>query len=257
MSWLALKRWAGHEMLVCSSAMLKLQVMFQCFIVWWHVHMLLAPLCQGEMPLPSRGWGGEDIACGECAIGRECTASTKQWRGLSHSQATSVAKSTSPIYKSHNVGHLCTLCRDHELEEYGWRMSTCAPSPASTLPRITGIQREVCQQVQISDVGWHVEGSVAVLAACTGCPAAASCSPPCLRWVDSAWSTRGHLSDNSVRRSYRHCHPPWLAPMHQMHCSSCRGVQGHNLGNPRWVLWHLNATGMPLGWCGGAWSKSG
>ncbi len=50
--------------------------------VWGRVHMLLALLCWGEVHLPSCGWGGKDIACRERAIGRQCPASAKQWRGL-------------------------------------------------------------------------------------------------------------------------------------------------------------------------------
>jgi hypothetical protein len=45
--------------------------------VWWQVHVLLASVYQGEMPLISCGWGGKDIASREHTIGREYSAATK------------------------------------------------------------------------------------------------------------------------------------------------------------------------------------
>jgi hypothetical protein len=90
--------------------------------------MLLAPLCQGEMPLPSRGWEGKDIASRECAIGKECPASTKQWRDLARSQATSAATFTSSISKSRIVGCSCALGRDRRLDEWGGHTPCLIPA---------------------------------------------------------------------------------------------------------------------------------
>ncbi len=79
--------------------------------VWWHVHMLLDSLCRGEVPLISRGWEDKDIASRERAIGRECPAAAKRWRGLTNSLATSAATSMSPVSKSCIVGLSCALGR--------------------------------------------------------------------------------------------------------------------------------------------------
>jgi hypothetical protein len=110
--------------------------------------MLLAPLCRGKMPLPSRGWGGKDIACQESAIGRECPTSAKPWRGLTRSKATSVITSTSPIPDSCIVGCSWSLGGDRGLDEHGGHMSMSDPSPAPILYRVSCIEHESCQLVQ-------------------------------------------------------------------------------------------------------------
>ena len=65
-------------------------------------------------------WGSKDIASQKQAIGREYLAAAKQWRGLTHSQATSAAMSTSPVSKSRIVGLSCALGRERGLDECGW-----------------------------------------------------------------------------------------------------------------------------------------
>jgi hypothetical protein len=110
--------------------------------VWWRVHMLLASLCRGEIPLISCGWGGNDIASWERAIGRECFTTAKQWRGLTHRRATSAATSTSPVSKSRIVGPSCALGRERGLDKCGGRTSPYAHSAVLTLSHVTGIEHE-------------------------------------------------------------------------------------------------------------------
>ncbi len=108
------------------------------------------PLWAGVKYAPAlpRVGGGKDIACRESTIGRERPTSAKQWRGLTHVEAASVATSMSPTPKSSHVGRSSILGRDRGLDEYGGCSSTSASSPASTLSCVTDIECEGCQLVQ-------------------------------------------------------------------------------------------------------------